>query len=273
MSTGTAEVSETELIAETALSSGAEPASRAEGALVDDEGPLYARIADYVRERVYSKEWGVGEPIPSENDLRDMLGVARGTVQKAIRALVDEGLLVQQRGRGTFVTQPLMARPSTTRLLSFAESMDAQDLPYQTRVVEQRIEPAGKTCARALGIAPGAKHLFLMRVRTLDNRPVMLIESHLNLDACPGLQNAGFENEGVFAAVERTSGRAVGRCEMSYSARVAGRSRGRWLECDEHAPVLNIDQLVRLDDGTPFEWGSVWLPANRCVILSDTVRA
>lgn len=235
-------------------------------------GPLYASVADYVRERVYSKEWGVGEAIPSEHELSDMLGVARSTIQKAIHALVDEGLLVQQRGRGTFVTQPLMGRPSSMRLLSFAESMDAQDITYQTNVVTQRVEPANHVCAQSLGIEPGIPHLFLTRVRTLHDQPVMLIESHLNLAACPRLDETDFTKESVFAAAERTSGRKVGRCETSYSARVAGRARGRWLDCDEHAPVLNLDQLVRLEDETPFEWGSVWLPANRCVILSETSR-
>ena len=236
-------------------------------------GPLHASVADYVRERVYAKEWGVGEPLPSEHDLAALLGVARGTVQKAIRTLVDEGLLVQQRGRGTFVMQPLMARPSSTRLLSFAESMDKQDLTYRTRVIEKRIEQASRACAHNLGIEVGARHLFLARVRTLRDQPVMYIESHLNLDACPGLEDTDFAAEGVFAAVERTSQRHVGRCEMSYSARVAGRTRGYWLACDEHAPVLSIDQLVRLEDETPFEWGSVWLPANRCVILNDSTRS
>lgn len=59
---------------------------------------------------------------------------------------------------------------------------------------------------------------------------------------------------------------------MTYSARAAGKKRGRWLECGERSPVLDLDQLVRLEDGTPVEWGSVWLPANRCVINCITTR-
>ncbi len=234
---------------------------------------LYEQVSDFVREKIYAREWGVDEPIPSEHELMAMLGLSRGTVQKGIRTLVDEGLLVQQRGRGTFVAKPLMARPSTTRLLSFAESMDAQDIVYETRVVEQRVEPATGVCAKELRVEPGSAHLILKRVRVVRGRPAMYIESHLNLLACPGLDKADFSQESVFAAVERTSGRSVGASQMTYSACVAGKARGVWLECDEHAPVLNCDQLVCLDDGTPFEWGSVWLPANRCVIFSRTSRA
>ncbi len=233
---------------------------------------LYEQVSDYVREKIYSKEWGVHEPIPSEHELMELLQLSRGTVQKGIRTLVDEGLLVQQRGRGTFVTKPVMARPSSNHLVSFAESMEAQDISYKTRPIELRVEPASALCARKLGIAAGERCLFLTRVRSVKGRPVMYIESYLNLVACPGLEAADFAHESLFSAVERTSGMMVGDSEVTYSARVAGKLRGAWLECDEHAPVLNLDQIVRLQDGTPFEWGSVWLPANRCVIVSESQR-
>ena len=233
---------------------------------------LYVQVSDFVREKIYSKEWGVDEPIPSEHELMEMLHLSRGTVQKGIRQLVDEGLLVQQRGRGTFVVQPIMARPSSNRLLSFGESMSAQGITFETKVVEREIRKASALCAENLQLEVGSPFLYLCRVRYVLNRAVMFIESHINLSVCPGIERADFDNEALFAAVERTSGRQIGRSEMVYTARTAGKVRGGYLDCDEHAPVLEIDQLVRLDDGTPFEWGSVWLPANRCVISNETRR-
>ena len=237
-----------------------------------DTSLLYVQVADYVREKIYSKEWGVDERIPSEHELMAMLHLSRGTVQKGIRSLVEEGLLVQQRGRGTFVIQPVMARPSGNELHSFAESMSEQGIPFETKVAERRIERANRVCAENLEIAEGAPYLYLMRVRSVGGEPVMLIESRVNLEPCPGLETVDFEREGLFSAVERTSGQSVGAAEMTYSARAAGKRRGRWLECGERSPVLDHDQLVRLADGTPVEWGSVWMPANRCVISCTTMR-
>lgn len=233
---------------------------------------LYVQVSDFVREKIYSKQWGVDDRIPSEHELMQMLDLSRGTVQKGIKTLVDEGLLVRQRGRGTYVTQPVMARPSSNSLLSFAESMNEQGIPYQTTVVEKRVELAGKACADALGIGRGESYLYLARVREVFGEPVMFIESHLNLSAVPGLDKADFSEEGLFEAVERLSGHQIGKSEMIYSARTAGKKRAQWLRCDEHAPVLDLDQLVRLDNGVPVEWGSIWLPANRCVISSEIDR-
>ena len=158
-----------------------------------DTSLLYVQVADYVREKIYSKEWGVDERIPSEHELMAMLHLSRGTVQKGIRSLVEEGLLVQQRGRGTFVIQPVMARPSGNKLHSFAESMNEQGIEYVTRVVEKRIDRANRVCAQNLGIAEGSTFLYLMRVRFVAEQPVMLIESRINLEPCPGLENVDFE--------------------------------------------------------------------------------
>ena len=225
-----------------------------EGFEKSDTSLLYVQVADYVREKIYSKEWGVDERIPSEHELMAMLHLSRGTVQKGIRALVEEGLLVQQRGRGTFV------------------SMAEQGISFTTTVIEQRLEHAGRVCAQNLEIDEGDTYLYLIRVRSVSSEPVMLIESRVNLRPCPGLEAADFEHESLFNAVERTSGRSVGTAEMTYSARTAGKRRGRWLQCGERSPVLDLDQLVRLDDGTAVEWGSVWLPANRCVISCLNTR-
>ena len=234
--------------------------------------PLHAQVADYVREKVYAQEWGVDEPIPSEHELSELLGLSRGTVKKGVYQLVDEGLLVQHRGRGTFVARPVMARPASGHLLSFAEAMGEQGIAHVTRVVTHEVREASELCARSLGIGTGDRFLYLERVRSVKERPVMYVESHLNLSVCPHLEEADLAREAVFAAIERTSGQAIGRSEVVYSARVAGERRGALLDCDEHAPVLQMEQLVHLADGTPVEWGSVWLPANRCVIVSEASR-
>ena len=130
-----------------------------------------------------------------------------------------------------------MARPSSNHLLSFAESMAAQGIPFETHVVEQKIEEAGKACAWQLNIERGSKYLYLARVRYVFGEPVMFIESHLNLKAVPGLENVDFDKEGLFAAVERISGQGIGKSEMIYSARTAGKKRAKWLRRSEERRV------------------------------------
>lgn len=248
------------------------PAGQVKQTNQEEEKKRREQVADLVRERIYAREWGVDGPIPSEHELAELTGFSRGTVRQGIGQLVGEGLLTSQRGRGTFVRRPVMARPTSGHLMSFAEAMGEQGIAHVTQVVTQELREASALCAARLGIEAGTRYLYLERVRTVDDQPVMYVESHLNLAVCPGLEEADFTREAVFAAIERTSGQAMGGSEVTYSARVAGEHRGALLACDKLAPVLQMEQLVHIEDGTPVEWGSVWLPANRCVIKGEARR-
>lgn len=59
--------------------------------------------AESVRTEIVSGRWAVGERIPNETALSEMLSVSRGTVREAVRALVSQGLLETRQGSGTYV--------------------------------------------------------------------------------------------------------------------------------------------------------------------------
>jgi DNA-binding GntR family transcriptional regulator len=61
------------------------------------------RLAAEIRRKIESAEWSSGDQIPSVTELASRNGVSRATVVKAVRVLVDEGLLVTRQGWGTFV--------------------------------------------------------------------------------------------------------------------------------------------------------------------------
>lgn len=229
----------------------------------DSSNPLYLQIASYIRERIYAQEWGAIERIPSEHELVRLFGVSRGTVKRGIEVLVDEGLLVQRRGKGTFVTRPVVYRPAGRSLLSMAESLRLEGVNYETRVIEMRRVTADSVCAQRLGVKKGAEVLKLHRVRSAGGSPLALMESLLNMSACPGVDRFDYTRRSLFSSVEETSHRRIGYARARYGACVAGKRCGDLLGCEHASPVLHVDQVVYLEDGTPVEWGSMWYPPNR----------
>jgi len=65
--------------------------------------PLYRQLADVLRQRIVSGKIPPLSPLPSGKTLVETYGVARGTVEKAIRVLQAEGLVRTVPGRGIFV--------------------------------------------------------------------------------------------------------------------------------------------------------------------------
>lgn len=73
--------------------------------VIDHEGPtpLYVQVADAIEARIKAGELLPDRPIPSENQLVQEYGIARGTARKAIQLLRERGLVVTVVGRGTYV--------------------------------------------------------------------------------------------------------------------------------------------------------------------------
>lgn len=231
--------------------------------------PLHEQLAWVLREKIRSHAWEAGMRIPSEHELSQRFGLARGTVRRALGILVDEGMLVQERGKGTFVSEPGIWHTSGRRLLSFAASLREQGKDFVTHVLDERVMPASDDVARELDIAPNSPALFLRRVRDVAGESVVCQESWLNMDACPGIEDADFLHESAFDAVERCSGKHIADSRMRYTARSAGGEHAAYLRCDANAPMLVLEQLISLEDGTPIEWSLTWLRDNLSILGSS----
>jgi hypothetical protein len=64
---------------------------------------IAAQLAAMLRARIGSGELAPNRPIPGESTLMRQYGVARETADKAVRALVAEGLVYVVPGRGAYV--------------------------------------------------------------------------------------------------------------------------------------------------------------------------
>jgi len=77
-------------------------------------------IAEQLRREITLGVLPTSEALPSERELATMFGVARATVQQAVRMLESEGLVTVRRGRGggTFVTGPASDSAARSRLIA-----------------------------------------------------------------------------------------------------------------------------------------------------------
>jgi GntR family transcriptional regulator len=67
--------------------------------------PKYQRLADTMVEAIKRGLWRPGDQLPAEDELTAMTPFSLGTVQRAMRDLAEQGLLVRQHGLGTFVAE------------------------------------------------------------------------------------------------------------------------------------------------------------------------
>lgn len=77
------------------------------GAVVTDTRPskkVWVRVADELRSRIADGTYRPDRRFPSETDLVQEFGIARGTARKIVAKLRDEGLIYTEPQVGSFVT-------------------------------------------------------------------------------------------------------------------------------------------------------------------------
>lgn len=69
----------------------------------DDDRAPYEQVASSLGAAIRTRKLAPGEKLPSQAELTRAYGFARATIQRALRDLEDEGLVVSRKGSGVFV--------------------------------------------------------------------------------------------------------------------------------------------------------------------------
>ncbi|MCQ4043000.1 GntR family transcriptional regulator [Streptantibioticus rubrisoli] len=91
----------------------------------DDDRPPYEQVASSLGAAIRTRKLAPGQKLPSHKELTDLYGFARATIQRALRELEDEGLVVSRKGSGVYVRnrteRPAGLRPYVEQAFSSKE--------------------------------------------------------------------------------------------------------------------------------------------------------
>ncbi|MGH8209446.1 MAG: histidine utilization repressor [Steroidobacteraceae bacterium] len=149
----------------------------------------YLQVKHFVLARISSGTLAVGDRVPSENELVRELDVARMTVNRALRELAADGVLVRLAGVGTFVAeQRAQAHPLEVR--DIADEIRARGHEYLAKVVSHGSLSASRELAGRCGVAPGAKLDHTLLIHFEGGVPLQVEDRYVNPTVVPGyLQN------------------------------------------------------------------------------------
>ncbi len=134
---------------------------------------LYRKVADDIKAAIAAGAYPPGALLPSEAELAERYSVSRGTIRQAFAALRADGVISSRRGaRRVVIGGPRVQ--SFGELLSFSRWARAIGEEPAGRVVSLERRPATAAEASRLNLGDDAFIYFLVRVRLLSGRPVML---------------------------------------------------------------------------------------------------
>lgn len=155
----------------------------------------YRGVKETLLQRLRTHRWPPGSLLPGEIELAGEFGVARGTVNRALRELTDEGFLERRRKGGTRVRQaPLRAARFEIQLVRAA--IEETGARYGYELLHRRVEQGPKEVREILAARNGAPLLRLLCLHRADGKPYQVEERWISLAALPEAREADFSQQG-----------------------------------------------------------------------------
>ncbi|MCE5254542.1 MAG: GntR family transcriptional regulator [Actinomycetia bacterium] len=215
--------------------------------------PAYLRIADAISEQIGAGLYRAGDQLPTESQLRAQYGVSPMTVRRAIRILLDRGLVTTTQGKGTFVRSPDMGE-AIFRLQEMTD-LWMDDASVAVLLLEARIRAADEQVAAMLDLSLGDPIVFLRRVIQRKGQPLIYQLEHVVYDEHRPLVEAELQVtslEGLLHSpqVEGVRGGLLSIQAVSLDAEAAG-----VLDVPEGSAAFCLEGLFSDFDGRPVSWG------------------
>jgi len=232
--------------------------------------PLYQQLYEVLEARIRSGEWKPGDMIPPESELISRYEVSRVTVRKVLDMLVTEGLLVRQRGRGSFVAQAKLEH-GTTRIVSFTDDMRQRGLTPGTKIIFMGLVPAPRAIAEALSVAEGEELARIDRLRLADGVPMCVEESFLIHRYLPGILQHDLAGNSLREIKQASYGIRWSRARQTIQAVPAPAEIARLLSIKTGAPLLYFERVTYSQDAVAMEYLKIYYRADRYIIHNELV--
>ncbi len=234
--------------------------------------PYYAQVKEVLRESINRGELKPADQLPGEADLCAIFKVSRTVIRQALDELEYEGLIFRRKGKGTFVAAPKIVESLAQKLTGFFQDMSAQGHPPVSRILRQVQAQASPKVAGLLGLEPGSPVVEIERLRFVNNEPLVLVTTYLPYSLCHELLALDLTHQSLYAILEQRLGLAIARGHRTLEAVAANAYEAGLLQVELGAPLMLLDSVSFLEDGTPVEYYHALHRGDRSRFEAELVR-
>ena len=217
--------------------------------------PRYVVVAGLLRDAIIAGRHPLGSSLPSERQLMEAHGIARGTARHAISLLVEEGTAAVRRGaQAVVIAAPPPPEQTLSELLSFSAWARSLGCEPSGRVIALSRRTATPDDTAALALGADEPVWDLTRVRMLDGRAVMIERSTYPHRIGQIVAALDLERVSITSAL-LDHDMHLARARHTIDARPASADDASLLGVDEGAPLLRVRRLATSPLGEPLERG------------------
>jgi len=205
--------------------------------------PQYRKVYETLRKHILSGTYAEGALLPSENELCILYNITRPTVRKALDALLNEGYIKKQQGKGSIV----MGEPKGIGILSLTGTTSA--IGKGNLITKIIVKPEIRKWDKAFSFdlteeekEVGCVHME--RLRIVNEKPVFYDITMIPNINLPRFTSRNFENKSLFDILRRNYQIQVKGGEQKLLAVTADKKMQKYFKVQPGHPILQINRKI-----------------------------
>lgn len=232
--------------------------------------PLYIQIAEGLISQIEARELTPGQQLPSERELSLQLNINRMTLRRALRVLESRGFVVRKHGVGTFVAEPKIVR-KMEEVYRFSLGIEQRGFTPGARLISVETRMLDAAYAEELALPVSSPTYRIIRLRLVNQEPVLIESYTIPLARFPGLTKYDLETRSIFEIFESEYGVKIVRARQSFAPVAASSFDAELLHVDIRGPLMLESRLSFDADGQPVEVGRDRYRGDRFLFVTETV--
>jgi GntR family transcriptional regulator len=201
--------------------------------------PLYLQLKNELLLKI-KNYYDNGELFLNEPQIEKEFDVSRITVRKAMDLLSEEGLLVKQRGRGTFVNKDKLSISNTKKIHSWKEDVKKSNMNPTNKIIDIIKVEASKNVASRLNIANGEEVLRIRRLCYANDILIMKMTNYVNPNLLNHETDFKMINDSLYYTLEHVYKLNIDKSTTIVEARMPSSKEITDLELKKNIPVLDM---------------------------------
>ncbi len=213
--------------------------------------PLYLQLRESIVGAIREGALSPGEALPSERDLAAGADISRVTVRKALQSLVEQGVLIQRHGSGTFVASRTerMEQP-LSRLTSFTEDMARRGKQTHSVWLDRGVYVPSPQEMMVLGLTANEMVTRINRLRFANDTALAVERVSIAAALLPNPDEIG---SSLYAALAARGNQPVRAVQRIWAAIVEPED-AHLLHVPPVSASLNIERISYLPGGKTVEF-------------------
>jgi len=235
--------------------------------------PYYYQLEQLLREKIENGRLKPGDVLPSEAEFCSTFRVSRTVVRQALNKLCQDGIVYKEKGRGTFVAKPKLQEKFIQRTYGFYQEMREEGLEVESRVLEHKLIEPPTRIRTLLKLTEGQKVVKTSRLRSVNKELIMFTTTYVCSDLCPGLEKEDLTNRSLYQLLWDKYRLKISYGHRTLEAVAASKYEADMLKVPKGSPLIYLESVSYLEDGTSIEYFEAWHRGDRCKFAIELVPA